>query len=41
MPKVGGKGKGNLFVIVKVRTPTTLTERERGLLQELARLQSP
>ena len=41
MPKVGGKGKGDLFVVVKVRTPTNLTERERGLLQELARLQSP
>jgi molecular chaperone DnaJ len=39
MPKVGGKGKGDLFVVVKVRTPTDLTERERGLLQELARLQ--
>ena len=39
MPKVGGKGKGDLFVVVEVRTPTELTERERALLQELAALQ--
>jgi molecular chaperone DnaJ len=39
MPKVRGKGKGDLFVVVGVRTPTALTERERELLQELARLQ--
>lgn len=39
MPKVGGKGKGDLFVVVEVRTPTDLTERERALLQELAALQ--
>ena len=39
MPKVGGKGKGDLFVVVEVRTPTDLTDRERALLQELATLQ--
>jgi molecular chaperone DnaJ len=39
MPKVGDKGKGDLFVVVEVRTPTDLTERERALLQELAALQ--
>ncbi|WP_455245472.1 molecular chaperone DnaJ [Petrachloros mirabilis] len=39
MPKVGGKGKGDLFVVVEVRTPTDLTERERALIQELADLQ--
>ena len=39
MPKVGAKGKGDLFVVVEVRTPTDLTEHERELLQELARLQ--
>lgn len=38
MPKVGGKGKGDLFVLVEVRTPTDLTERERELMQELASL---
>jgi molecular chaperone DnaJ len=39
MPKVSGKGKGDLFVVVEVQTPIHLTERERGLLQELARMQ--
>jgi len=39
MPKVGGKGKGDLFVVVEVLTPTDLTERERALLLELAQLQ--
>lgn len=39
MPKVGGKGKGDLFVVVEVRTPTDLSDRERALLQELAKLQ--
>jgi DnaJ-class molecular chaperone len=36
MPKVGGKGKGDLFVVVEVRTPTELSDRERALLLELA-----
>lgn len=38
MPKVGGKG--DLFVVVEVRTPTELSDRERVLLLELATLQS-
>lgn len=40
MPKVGEKGKGDLFVVVEVRTPTELSDRERVLLLELAKLQS-
>lgn len=40
MPKVGEKGKGDLFVVVEVRTPTELSDRERALLVELATLQS-
>ena len=40
MPKVGERGKGDLFVVVEVRTPTDLSGRERALLQELATLQS-
>jgi len=40
MPKVRKKGKGDLFVVVEVRTPTELSDRERALLLELARLQS-
>lgn len=39
MPKVGGKGKGDLFVVVDARTPTDLTDRERKLLEELATVQ--
>jgi molecular chaperone DnaJ len=39
MPKVGGKGKGDLFVVVEVRTPIDLSDRERALLQELAKVQ--
>jgi len=39
MPKVGGKGKGDLFVVMEVRTPTGLSDRERVLLRELATLQ--
>ncbi|HMS86613.1 MAG TPA: DnaJ C-terminal domain-containing protein [Nitrospira sp.] len=39
MPKVGEKGKGDLFIVIEVRTPTELSDRERTLLQELAKLQ--
>lgn len=39
MPKVAGKGKGDLFVVVEVRTPTNLTARERALMEELAELE--
>jgi DnaJ-class molecular chaperone len=40
MPKVGEKGKGDLFVVVEVRTPRDVSDRERALLLELAKLQS-
>ena len=40
MPKVGARGKGDLFVVVEVRTPTELSDRERTLIQELAQLKS-
>lgn len=36
MPRLGGKGRGDLFAIVEVRTPTNLTDRQRELLQEFA-----
>jgi molecular chaperone DnaJ len=39
MPRVGEKGKGDLFIVVEVRTPTELSDRERKLLEELAELQ--
>jgi len=40
MPRVGGKGKGDLFVAVEVRTPTNLTARQRELLEEFAKLEA-
>jgi molecular chaperone DnaJ len=40
MPRVGGKGKGDLFVAVEVRTPTNLTARQRELLEEFGRLEA-
>lgn len=39
MPKLEGKGKGDLFVIVEVRTPTHLTSQQRKLLEEYAKLE--
>jgi molecular chaperone DnaJ len=39
MPKVREKGKGDLFVVVEVQTPTELSDRERALIMELAKLQ--
>ena len=41
MPKIGVKGKGDLFVVVEVRTPTEMSDRERMLLEELAKIQRP
>jgi molecular chaperone DnaJ len=38
MPRLHGKGKGDLFVVVEVRTPTELTPQQRELLREFARL---
>ncbi len=35
IPVLNGHGKGNLFVEVRVQTPTKLTKRQRDLLQEL------
>jgi molecular chaperone DnaJ len=35
VPALNGHGKGNLFVEVRVQTPTRLTKRQRELLQEL------
>ena len=40
MPRLHGKGKGDLFVVVEVKTPTELTTRQRELLREFARLES-
>jgi molecular chaperone DnaJ len=35
VPVLNGHGKGNLFVEIRVQTPTKLTKRQRELLQEL------
>ncbi len=35
VPALNGHGRGDLFVTVKVQTPTKLTKRQRELLQEL------
>jgi molecular chaperone DnaJ len=35
VPVLNGHGKGDLFVVVRVQTPTKLTKRQRELLQEL------
>jgi molecular chaperone DnaJ len=40
MPRLRGKGKGELFVVVEVRTPTNLTPRQRELLKEFAELEA-
>jgi molecular chaperone DnaJ len=39
MPRLGGKGKGDLFVVTEVKTPTELTSRQRKLLEEYADLE--
>jgi molecular chaperone DnaJ len=38
IPVLNGHGKGDLFVQIKVQTPTKLTKRQRELLQELETL---
>jgi molecular chaperone DnaJ len=38
MPRLNKKGKGDLFLIVEVKTPTTMTPKQRQLLEEYARL---
>jgi molecular chaperone DnaJ len=38
LPALGGGGRGDILVRVVIRTPTRLTERERELYDELARL---
>lgn len=41
MPRLSEKGKGDLFVKIKVVLPTNLTPREKELYQELAKIRSP
>jgi molecular chaperone DnaJ len=39
MTVLGGRGHGDLFVSVTLRTPTTLTREQRKLLEELSRIE--
>lgn len=38
MPRLRGSGRGDQHVVIKVETPMKLTEKERDLLKQLARL---
>jgi molecular chaperone DnaJ len=38
LPEVGGKGRGDLFATVQVRTPRKLTKDQRHLLEQLSRV---
>jgi len=38
MPDISGRGHGDLFVTVQVRTPRKLTREQRHLLEQLARV---
>ena len=40
MPVLGGRGRGDLYVSVKVITPTNLSKEQRRLLEELASLEA-
>ncbi len=40
MPRLNGKGKGDLLVVAEVITPTNLSAKQRKLLEELAKLES-
>jgi len=35
IPRLDGRGRGSLAVVVQVEVPTVLTERARQLLEEL------
>ena len=39
MPKLGGRGHGDLFVAVTLVTPKTLTKEQRKLLEQLAEIE--
>lgn len=40
MPHLEGKGRGDLYLIIEVRTPTDVTPRQRELLKEFAALEA-
>lgn len=40
MPRLNGRGTGDLLVVVEVRTPTDLTTRQKELLREFVQLET-
>ncbi len=38
MPDVGGRGRGDLFATVQVRTPKKLTREQRQLIEQLTKV---
>jgi molecular chaperone DnaJ len=40
MPRLHSQGKGDLYVVVEVKTPTEMTPQQRELLKEFARLET-
>ena len=40
-PNVHGHGRGDLLVRIFVETPTKLSERQKELLEEFAKMESP
>jgi molecular chaperone DnaJ len=40
MPRLHAKGRGDLFVLVELQTPTELTAEQRALLRQFAKLES-
>ena len=38
MPDVNGRGRGDLFATVQVRTPKKLTKEQRHLIEQLAKV---
>jgi molecular chaperone DnaJ len=40
MPRLHDQGKGDLFVVIEIKTPTDLTPRQRELLKEFTRLEA-
>jgi DnaJ-class molecular chaperone len=41
MPNVGGRGRGDLYVTIKVSVPKKLTKEQKHLVEELAKTLPP
>ena len=40
MPRLGGRGRGELVALLRVQTPTDMTEEQERLLRDFAALRS-